>query len=267
METEYYAQLSANLYIFDAIDNWSLHPSYSKKIQLLKNNYKVIELKSDVIFAVANELQNIFATNNNVYWVPNGIDLHHYQNIRKITDRRIADLPRPIIGYIGVILNRLDWPIIEYLAQHNPKKSIVLVGSYKGRLQYWDRELIKKIKQYHNIHLLGFVTYQEAPSYICQFDVGIIPHRINTYVASTNPMKMYEYFACGKPIVATPAPGLNMFPDIALADNPIDFNDLVIRELLQDNSAAQEQRKKTITNHSWTERVNKMLNIIYERLN
>jgi len=58
-----------------------------------------------------------------------------------------------------------------------------------------------------------------------------------------------------------------MFPDIALADNPIDFNDLVIRELLQDNSAAQEQRKKTITNHSWTERVNKMLNIIYERLN
>lgn len=267
IEVDYFQQLVASLYVFDAIDNWLLHPSYQKIQKLLSNNYKTISSKSDIIFTVANELQNLFAINNNVHWIPNGIDLSHYQFNKTITDRSIADLPRPIIGYIGVILERLDWSIIEYLAEHNPEKSIVLVGAYKGRIKYWDRNLIEKLKKYSNIYLLGFVSYQQAPSYIQQFDIGIIPHRINTYVSSTNPMKMYEYLACGKPIVATPAPGLNMFPQIKISSDPVEFNRLINEELRVDNKQLQDDRRQAVSTHSWQNRVDKILNLIYERLN
>lgn len=264
--TSYYDQLKPQLQVFDAVDNWSLHPSYKSIVDKITDNYKIITENSNIIFTVAKELEQVFNDNNKVFWIPNGIDWQHYNQEYSLVDKQIADIKHPIIGYIGIILGRLNMDIIKYVAAHNPKKSIVLVGSYKGYWYYWDKKVIKELKAYPNIHLLGYVSYDQAPMYIQQFDIAIIPHDIKTYVSSTNPMKMYEYLACGKPVVATPGPGLNMFPEIKTANDPQQFNDLIISELKSDSQVKQKARKDLIKEHSWQNRVEQMLNLIYEQL-
>ncbi|MBL7022234.1 glycosyltransferase [Patescibacteria group bacterium] len=261
MITDYFDELEASKYIFDAIDDWSLHPSYQIIKDKLQNNYALIAEKSDIIFTVASELGRKF-NKDKTFWIPNGIDLNHYTKKYGLVDREIADIPKPIIGYIGVILGRLDLNIIIYLAENNPNKSIVLAGSYKGKLKHWDKELIKKLKSYKNIHLLGYIPYSKAPMYIGQFDVAIIPHRAETYVGTTNPMKMYEYFACGKPIIATPAPGINMFEEIRVGSTPEEFNREVIAALGDNSEEKAKERQALITSHTWTIRVNKMIELI-----
>lgn len=264
--TEYFEMLDAKSYIFDAVDDWSIHPSYSSCKASIEMNYQQIADKADLIFTVAEELVAKFSDNDHVYWVPNAIDLNHYQQKITLIDKEIGDIPHPIIGYIGVILGRLDLNIIKYLAENNPQKSIVIAGSYKGKLFYWDRKLIKELKKYSNIHLLGFIPYEKSAMYIQQFDVGIIPHLEQSYVKATNAMKMYEYFACGKPIVASAAPGLNMFEDIRIAKGPEDFNRNVIEALAENNKDKTLARVELVKEHTWRNRVNQMLDTIYERL-
>jgi len=262
LTTEYFNQLKPRLFVFDAVDNWSIHPSYVKVKNRILDNYQIITGKSDIIFTVARELENVFADNKRVYWVPNGIDFEHYQQEYSLLDKRIADIPHPIIGYIGIILGRIDMKIIKYLAEQNPNKSIVLVGSYKGYLHYWDRRLVQELEKINNIYLLGYLPYDQAPMYIQQFDVAIIPHNPDSYVAATNPMKMYEYLACGKPIVATPAPGIDMFDDIAVASEPAEFNNKMIEALASDNLDKQTARRALAQTHGWQDRVDQMLNLI-----
>jgi len=259
--TEYFKELDAKAYIFDAVDDWSIHPSYQIIKNRLQNNYALIAEKSDIVFTVAKELGRKFGEQK-TFWVPNGIDLAHYTKKYNLMDRRIADIPKPIIGYIGIILGRLDADIVTYLAKHNPNKSIVLAGSYKGKLKHWDKKLIEELQSYSNIHLLGYIPYSKAPMYIDQFDVAIIPHKADTYVASTNPMKMYEYLACGRPVVATPAPGIDMFTDIQVASTPDEFNEAVLKELGNNTEDKEKARVELVRDHTWTIRVNKMLDII-----
>ena len=102
--------------------------------------------------------------------------------------------------------------------------------------------------------------------YIQQFDLGIIPHLPDSYVKATNPMKMYEYLACGKPIVASPAPGLEMFSEIKIAQTPEDFNQLVISELAEDNEQKQHARIELVKEHTWQQRIKQMLDLLYEQL-
>jgi glycosyltransferase involved in cell wall biosynthesis len=259
--TDYFTELNGSAYIFDAVDDWSLHPSYQGIKDKLQENYTVISEKSDFIFTVANELGRKFNTEKS-FWIPNGIDLVHYTSKYNVMDKKIADIPRPIIGYIGVILGRLDFDIVSFLAKSNPDKSIVLAGSYKGKLKHWDKELINKLMKFKNIHLLGFIPYDKSPMYIQQFDVAIIPHKTDTYVSSTNPMKMYEYLACGRPIVASPAPGIDMFSEILQADNPEDFNKQVLKALKDDSPEKIKQRQELVHEHTWTKRVDRMMEII-----
>ena len=248
--------------IFDAVDNWAEHSSYAGMKERLKKSYEYIKNNVDVIFTVADDLQNLFDHQKNVYWIPNGVDLKHYQKPWRLVNRDISDLPKPIIGYIGVIQNRVDLELIKYLAKENPHYSLVLCGPV------WYRDDFKALEEYKNIHLLGFKHYEEAPMYINFFDVGIIPHKKDNFISSTNPMKMYEYLACGKPVVASESAGAEMFQGEALiAENYEDFN-LKIRQALKSTSEEDKQRRqKLIEKHSWSKAVQQMLEIIYHKMN
>ena len=255
--TEQLDQLKSQLYIFDAVDNWADHSSYKKERPRLLRNYELIKNKADIIFTVAEELQKLFGNQSNVYWIPNGVDLKHYQRDIKLVNRDIADLPRPVIGYIGVIQDRVDLDLIKYLAQEHPKKSFVLIGPT------WYEAEIKELEKLPNIHLLGYKSYEEAPMYIQQFDVGLIPHKQSAFVTSTNPMKMFEYLACGKPVVATAKSGAEMFQDyVYLANDQASFSRLIDQALTDHSQAKEQERKSLMEAYSWTKTVKEMLKII-----
>lgn len=259
----YWRILGQKLTIFDAVDNWMLHSSYAKYKDRLKQCYDVIKDQADIIFSVSKSLLNFFDDQPNVYWVPNGVDLKHYNKKFTLINRDIADLPKPIIGYIGVIQEKVDLELVKYLARKNPEKSIVLVGPV------WNEqdEAKMSLEQEENVHFLGYKKYSNAPMYIQQFDIGIIPHKKAGFAASTNPMKMYEYLACGKPVVATSNIGTeNVEEMISTVDSYEDFNIEVNKLLDHDSEENRQKRHDFVKKFSWINTVNKMMDLINNKL-
>jgi glycosyltransferase involved in cell wall biosynthesis len=258
----YVQTLAPRLTVFDAVDNWSQHSSYVPFKKKLESAYEYVKKNTLVIFTVSEDLQKIFDNQDNVYWIPNGVDLKHYQTSRRLINRDIADLPRPIIGYIGVIQKRVDLPLVKYLAEKNPDKSFVLCGPI------WYTEDFHELQLLPNVHILGYKEYDESPQYIQQFDVALIPHKQDDFITSTNPMKMYEYLACGKPVVATAHSGAEMFPEeIYIADTYEDFNDklqLALKDVGDEEKSTA--KKELMENYSWSKTVKRMLELVDKKI-
>ena len=260
---KYWKDLGQKLTVFDAVDNWLLHSSYDKYKERLKESYDTVKNEADIIFTVSKNLNHFFSDQSNVFWVPNGVDLKHYNKKFNLINRDISDLPKPIVGYIGVIQDKLDFELIQYLARNNPKKSFVLVGPVWGK-QEKEKALLEKEK---NVHFLGYKKYSDAPMYIQQFDIGIIPHKQAGFAATTNPMKMYEYLACGKPVVATNNIGTDNINDmINVAGDYTGFSKSINRLLDSDSEEKQKERKEYVKKYSWFNTVDKMLDLIKKKL-
>lgn len=255
----YWQSFGQKLTVFDAVDNWLLHSSYARQKDKLKKAYDHIKSEADIIWAVSPNLLHFFGNQPKVYWIPNGVDLLHYNKTFPLVNRDIADIPRPIIGYIGVMQERVDFDLIHYVAEHNPDKSLVLIGPV------WNEQDQRKLEleKLPNIYFLGYKSYGEAPMYIQQFNVGIVPHKTSGLSSSTNPMKVYEYLACGKPVVATDNIGADNFQEvISIAKDYEDFNRLINQQLAEDNDARRQVRQDFIKKYSWFNTVQKMLDII-----
>lgn len=259
----YWQNFGQKLTVFDAVDNWLLHSSYTRQTEKLKVAYEHVKREADIIFAVSQNLLRFFDDQPKVCWVPNGVDLLHYNRVFPLVNRDIADLPRPIIGYIGVMQERVDFDLIKYVAEKNPDKSIVLVGPV------WSEQdqLKLALEKMPNIYFLGYKSYAEAPMYIQQFNVGIVPHKTTGLSSSTNPMKIYEYLACGKPVVATDNFGSDNFQElIAVAQDYEDFNKLINQALAEDEDSRRQKRQDFIKKYSWFNTVQKMLELIDAKL-
>ncbi|MBT4209850.1 MAG: glycosyltransferase [Candidatus Komeilibacteria bacterium] len=250
--------------IFDAVDNWLLHSSYEKYTDRLKANYEKIKDETDLIFVVSKNLTNFFDDQPNVYWVPNGVDIKHYNKKFALMNRDISDIAKPIIGYVGVVQKKVDFELLKYLADKNPDKSIVIVGPV-----WAEQEKAKEVlAQQKNVYFLGYKKYNEAPQYIQQFDVGIIPHKTAGFSATTNPMKMYEYLACGKPVVATDNIGTENVEDmISVAKDYESFNQAVNNALENDKPEAITKRREFVKKFSWFNTVSKMIDLVNNKFN
>src|SRR4030042_2395274 len=128
MYTDYFDKFNQKLNIFDAVDNWQEHSSYKKYKEKLKQNYQTIKEKSDLIFTVSENLKKeLFGNKENISWLPNGVDLEYFQGIAEISPK-LKNIPEPIIGFLGILQDRIDADILLTLAKNNPDKSIALAG-------------------------------------------------------------------------------------------------------------------------------------------
>jgi glycosyltransferase involved in cell wall biosynthesis len=240
--------------VFDTVDNWMEHPNFTNYKDRIKNNYEIISKESDYIFTVSKDLLNIFPNAKNKEWIPNGVDLEHFN---KKSDKTIIHAGHPIIGYVGTIEKRLDFELIKYLSLKNPEKSIVLIGPV------WKNAQVDELKSQNNIHFLGRKSYSELPYYINEFDVCIIPHKIDKFTKSMNPLKLYEYLACGKPIVTTKVSGIEKFQElIYTAKTKEEFNEKISQALSENSKEKIESRKNAVQDENWKNRVNQMLETI-----
>ena len=273
MFVEQIGQLNQNLDVFEAVDNWLEHPSYLKYRKLLQKNYQIIAQKVDLIFTVAESLVDFFKSlgrTKDTYWAPNGVDAEHFACASEAVPRDMVKISHPIIGYLGTIQNRVDIDLLEYLARNNPDKSLVLIGPTWPEFLKFLRPVapeVKRLKKYSNVYFLGRKSYQEAPSYIKQFDVAIIPHKLDKFIQFTHSMKLFDYLACGKPVVTTPPSGVDKFSHLVyIAQNYADFNQKIQRALKEDNADLTRLRLEAARQNSWHSRSDEILNHIQEKL-
>ena len=202
MFSGYFEKFGEKISIFDAVDNWLWYPGYEAFRERIKKNYEIIEKKADLIFTVSRELVNFFKSRNQVFWIPNGVDLEAFSlsRVAKIPSD-IKKIPKPIAGYTGHI-NRINIELVRYLIKKNKNVSFVFIGPvWKNQ-----KKEIGTLEKYSNVYFLGEKPYSNIPDYVRYFDICIVPHKLNQLTRFMDPLKIYEYLALGKPIVATSIP-------------------------------------------------------------
>ncbi len=150
------------------------------------------------------------------------------------------------IGYYGAIAEWFDENIILKLAQSLPNDSIVLIG------QVSHPTLKARAHLYGNIHFLGEKPYEDLPAYLQLFNVCLIPFILNDLIKATNPVKIYEYFAAGKPVVSTNLPELQEYQEIMyLTENTDDFVKMTKKALEENDIKLREKRQVVARNNTW----------------
>jgi glycosyltransferase involved in cell wall biosynthesis len=131
---------------------------------------------------------------------------------------KIVSRGKPIIGYYGALAEWFDYDLVKWTAQACPHYEFVLIGPN------YDKSLNKnRLTRAKNVHWLGEKKYEELPAYVRQFDVATIPFVINEITLSTSPVKLFEYMAAGKPIVATDLPECRKYRSVLLARDKAEF--------------------------------------------
>jgi hypothetical protein len=158
--------------------------------------------KANMVVVTADKLYRSKAPfNSHTYLVRHGVDFTHFRRALDPTTtvpEDIAHLPRPVIGFHGLIADWVDVEMIEYVAQKFSSGSVVLVGKTTTDVSLLERT--------PNVHLLGRKPYAELPNYCKGFDVALNPFRINELTLNSNPLKVREYLAAGLQVVSTPIP-------------------------------------------------------------
>lgn len=138
--------------------------------------------------------------NANCHFHGCGADVEHFAHLhRGAAPPELEGITAPILGYFGVVDERLDYDLIARLADANAGWHLVFVGP---RAKVEESELPRR----DNIHWLGKRDYAELPAYASRFDVCLMPFALSPATAFINPTKALEYMAAARPIVSTAVP-------------------------------------------------------------
>jgi glycosyltransferase involved in cell wall biosynthesis len=136
---------------------------------------------------------------HNIHPFPSSVDVAHFRQARRLSadppDQ--AGVPRPRLGFFGVIDERMDLALVDGLAAARPNWQIVFIGPV---VKIDPATLPRRA----NIHYLGSKSYDELPAYIAGWSVALMPFALNAATAFISPTKTPEYLAAGKPVVSTP---------------------------------------------------------------
>ena len=224
-----------------------------------KAEVKILKAADRVIVVSENLYKSRVRHNSNTFVVPNAVDYEAYYHVAQATNPRppdISDLKGPILGYSGLISARLDLSCLCHLAETFPQCQVVLMGEV-SRSNIGDN--LDRLQSMDNVHFIGAKDIQEVPHYVKCFTVCLIPYVNSQETDNLSPLKLYDYMALGKPIVATRFPAAMEFSDkMYLANNSVEFIDSVRKALGEENSSLVEKRKEIARANSWDVRVKQL---------
>lgn len=215
--------------------------------------------RADLVLASAPRLaERMRALNGNVLYAPNVADTGLFATALTTdpahpVDPAVAALPGPRLVFTGAIAEKkLDLPLLTAVARAHRDWTIALVGPVGLGDPHTD---VAALEAEPNVHLLGPRRYEELPAVLRGADVTLIPYRASELTASIFPMKVYEYLAAGRPVVATPLPALRGVEEIAVADGAEAFAAAVARELERDTPERRAARSAAASANSWDARL------------
>jgi glycosyltransferase involved in cell wall biosynthesis len=204
-----------------------------------------------VIVSAAALLEKKKEYNSQTYLVTHGVD---YDFFRKAVDAstlvasELGAIPRPILGFTGLLADWVDLQLLADLARRRPGWSIVLIGRADT-----DLKLLQGLK---NVYLLGHRPYNRLPEFLRGFDVALLPFVNNELTRSANPLKLREYMAAGLPIVACPIPEVARYAGrVALASTVSEYEREISAILEKGDVGASAERSEQMACESWDAKV------------
>jgi glycosyltransferase involved in cell wall biosynthesis len=186
-------ELKPRGYVYDCAEELS-HLAGTHK-QLVQRENALFKM-ADLVFTGGRSIHNTKRHRHpDVHCFPSSVDAKHFAEIAGEHPLH-ADIPRPRLGYCGVIDERINLDLVDAIAKARPEWNIVMVGAVEniGTATLPRRD---------NIHWLGAQSYDDLPRFIKGWDVGLLPFSLTDATRAICPPQPLEYMACGCPAVST----------------------------------------------------------------
>jgi len=248
------------LSVYYCVDDYAAMPNVDKDStrsmdELLTRNADLVFVASDTL------LEQKRAINPNTVFSPHGVDVKHFSPTKTGNDEvphDIRHLPRPVIGFFGLIEQWIDLELIAFIAAQRPEWTLLMIG----------RVAVPSPPVLPNLHFIGRRPYEQLPDYARRFDVAIIPYKLNQQVLHANPLKLREYLAIGMPIVSVSTPETDKYADVVeIAHGHKEFLmklDHAVTQVSDESAAAR--RRTRVALESWDNRLGSLLGHVQRTL-
>ncbi|PWU12894.1 MAG: glycosyltransferase family 1 protein [Verrucomicrobia bacterium] len=240
-------QMGEVLTVYDCMDELSRFREAPPEI--ISREAELIS-RADVVFTGGRKLcEAKRKLHPNCHFYGCGVDGEHFGKARAVKTRvspELAAMRRPVLGYFGVVDERLDYDLLSQLADAQPDWSIVMIGpAIKVEADSLPRR--------KNLHWLGQRAYSELPCFCKGFDLCLMPFALNEATEFINPTKALEYMATGHQIVSTAVPDVvsNFSSVIRVAQSPEEFVDLCRMALQKPDKPRIQRGLEMVNANSW----------------
>ncbi len=221
--------------------------------------------KADVVFCGGRKLwESKSRHNRNCHFYGCGVEVDHFAKARSAETTIPNDVDfvhRPILGYFGVVDERMDYELVQKLAAANPEWSVVIIGP----VCKVDPNTLPCLP---NLYWVGRREYAQLPNYTKAFDVCLMPFAMNEATEYINPTKALEYMATGRQIVSTAVPDVvsNFSEVVRVANNHEEFIEFCKDAVASKNSNLIEKGLRMADANTWDCIVSKLDDHVREAL-
>lgn len=197
--------------VYDCSDLWAEQLSgkfsflsYLKQKIIYQSEQTIVEKASYITctscFLAAEIISRTPAYRDKIFTYENGVE---YQLFQEQKNREpVIEKEGLMIGYIGGIKPKLDFELIQQIAQRRRDWTILLVGPDGTNNSPGFMKLLKE----PNIRWMGSVPRNQVPAYMHMLDIGIMPYKDTPYNKAIFPLKLFEFLAAGKPVIGMNLP-------------------------------------------------------------
>ncbi|MBI5614091.1 hypothetical protein HY947_04165 [Candidatus Gottesmanbacteria bacterium] len=261
------------LCVYDCVDNFT---SVNLELdQVIKHQENSLIKISDHVFVNSSSLYSLKkVVRKDLVIVPQGFDQSSFKDRFKRESmgsvQFLKNIPHPIVGYCGSFTYRIDYELLYGLISKMPNISFVFIGPVKifpyEQEENKTRGLIRKLGSFHNSYVLpAFKNKSEMACVLDYFDIGMIPYDTNLeFNRYSYPMKLFEYFCMGKPVISTPIEELKRFTKYVKIGSTAKEWERQIETILFNHwtKKSQEGQRTLAKANSWEKKVEKILSFI-----
>ena len=255
-------RLDESLVVYDCMDRHAAFRRGPAARRLAREEEKLLR-QCDVVLASSSGLEaRCSQFNDHVYLVRNGVDAAWFQTQarRSLPPLRSGNAKQRVLAYVGTVGPWVDVDLLVEVAKAHPQETLVLIGPVQADLS--------NLVSLGNVQVLGERPYEDVPGLLAQVAVCLLPFRLNEVTQDVNPIKLYESFSLGKPVVTTGLPEVEAYRDVAyVAHSTSDFLSGVNRALGEDDDELRRRRKQIAAENTWALRAQQILGILSTHLN
>lgn len=240
-----------------ARDDWTVHPGYRRWWAACALAYTRMRERGVRVCAVSEQLLQRLAPTGLSAVVPNGVVAGEWSAVHAPPAPTWVDPRKPLVVYVGTIDSRIDVGIVGACAASFPHVAFTFVG------QIDDPAHLAPLSVYPNVSLRSSVSRPEMVGLVRAASCCIVPHRPTRLTEAMSPLKLYEYVAAGRPVVATNLPPMrDVHPAVKLAAGKREFVE-ALRAALEEPPMGEAQRQAFIRDNDWRSRHETLLAVAY----
>lgn len=265
-QTHFIKELQPKYLVFHILDDSFAFPEIKNNPRVLAGNksfYQYMMANSSAVIAVSQELAGKYARlyHRDIHVLRNGVQVEHFSRRELPSAPEMLRIPQPVLMYTGSLNSWIDLPLLIKLAKDRPSCSLVLIGHHfeeSTDVRQW-QELLEK----PNVYWLKSRPYAMLPGYMQHAAVLLLPRTQDEHSLASDPLKLYEYLATGKPVVSTALPAIKDFREFVYVANRANFA-ATVDTAIQDHDPERSRRQTAMMEqHSWTARLQELADVLH----